>query len=778
MKRYLLAVIGMGVIAAAPLAAQDASTKTAPDENKDKVKREEVIVVSASKVESTLINAPVTMSVVTGDTIAASPAQNYGDVLRAVPGVNVIQMSARDINLTSRQSTSTLSNSQLALLDGRSIYLDFFGLILWDLVPTDMSEIKQIEVVRGPASAVWGANALTGVVNIITKSPRENAGNSFMLSGGTFNRDDGSRAADGSGYSYGTSVRIARAPSETLSWKLTGGYFNSEAYSRPVGTVPLGHHPLDASLATGGGAYPRDSSKGAPGTAFENQGTSQPKVDLRVDQEFGGGGRVTYEGGYAGTSGIIHTGIGPFNIQKGSYMGYGKVNYSKGALKVNAFANFLDTDAPNLLLTDPSTLKPVFLAFKTQTYDLELGHSTVVAGHHILSYGGNARRNNFNITLAPDAKDRNEFGAYFQDEIFYDKFRLAIGGRVDKFGNIDSAVFSPRVTAMFKPTPNHSFRASFNRAFRAPSVINNYLDQNIFAPTPIDLRKLAPLAFAFGQRDVAKAIAYPFNLVVRNVGNTDLKQESLNAYEIAYTGTFARRTTVGLAWYQNDSDESINFTRLLPSKENPAGLGAFDLYNVPGNTPVDSVIGINAVGQPVPASLIPFLGAVPARFGGPYYLPRTVSQYLNLSGLRQRGIEASIDHTFDGGVTAFVNYSYQGDPVKLTPKSGQIAYPTGEIGIPAQNRFNIGVNVNHGRFIGNASVNYSDKAFWTDVLTSEYDAYTDSYTMVNAGIGFKWADGKITTSLKGTNLLNEKIQQHTFGDILKRSVFAEARFNF
>ena len=135
-----------------------------------------MVVVSASKTESTVINAPATISVVGADTIATSPAQNFGDLLRSTPGLNVIQTSARDINMTSRQSTSTLATSQLVLLDGRSIYLDFFGLVLWDFVPQSPSEIKQIEVVRGPASAVWGANALTGVVNIITKSPARRRG--------------------------------------------------------------------------------------------------------------------------------------------------------------------------------------------------------------------------------------------------------------------------------------------------------------------------------------------------------------------------------------------------------------------------------------------------------------------------------------------------------------------------------------------------------------------------------------------------------------------------
>src|SRR5438093_510573 len=89
---------------------------------------------------------------VPGATVAASSAQNFGDLLRSVPGVNVIQLSARDINVTARQATSTLTNSQLTLLDGRSVYLDFFGLVLWDFVPTNASDIRQIEVIRGPAS--------------------------------------------------------------------------------------------------------------------------------------------------------------------------------------------------------------------------------------------------------------------------------------------------------------------------------------------------------------------------------------------------------------------------------------------------------------------------------------------------------------------------------------------------------------------------------------------------------------------------------------------------
>src|SRR4029079_2156917 len=149
---------------------------------------EEQVVVTASKVEQQLVNAPATVSVVTADVIASTPATNYAELFRSVPGVNLAQTSARDYNITMRGATSTLATSTLALLDGRSLYLDFFGFVAWHLLPVNPNELKQIEVIRGPASAVWGANALNGVVNFISKTPRELNGNSATISFGAFNR--------------------------------------------------------------------------------------------------------------------------------------------------------------------------------------------------------------------------------------------------------------------------------------------------------------------------------------------------------------------------------------------------------------------------------------------------------------------------------------------------------------------------------------------------------------------------------------------------------------
>ena len=708
----------------------------------------ETVVVSASKVESRLVDAPATMTVLTSQELATSPAMNYGDVLRKVPGLNVVQLSARDVNITSRQATSTLSNSQLVLLDGRTVYLDFFGIVLWDLLPTNLNEVKQIEVVRGPASAVWGANALTGVVNVITKSPREARGAEASFTGGFMNRDAGSTKGQGPGGIFGAHALFADAPNSVWSYRVSGGYFESGAFPRPTGKIPLIPDPRSPGATVGGATYPADGT-GPTGTAFVNRGTSQPKFDARVDQELANGGRLTYEGGVAGTQGLIYTGIGPFDIQSGSYLGFGRVNYSRNALKATFFVNLLSADAPNLLLPDPSTGKPLQLSFTTETYDFEAGNSTPIGRHQVVSYGGNIRRNNFEITLAPSAQDRNEVGGYVQDEIDLDRFRFTVGGRVDKFGNLADPVFSPRLAALVKVLPDHSVRVSFNRAFRSPSVINNYLQTSIVVST--DLSALAPLVPP-AQRPALAA----FPLVVRAVGSelpigstpqAKLTEEALTAYEVAYTGTFKQRTTVGVSFYVNDWDDSINFVALPTS---------LDPYT-PANPPP---------GWPLPPSILALL----AQRG--IFLPRTAFTYLNLGPLRQKGLELSLDHRINRDLTAFVNYSFQSQPTVLDDPN---PYPAQELAYPPPNRFNIGFNFDGARMLGSASVNYSDKAFWSDVLSSPYFGYSDAYTMVNGTVGAKWMKGRVTGMIKVTNLFNQDIQQHVFGDILKRTVSFEVR---
>jgi iron complex outermembrane receptor protein len=678
-------------------------------EAQEKQKYEESVVVSASRTEQALVNAPATVTLIDSRTIENSPATNYADLLRAVPGLNVTQTSARDINLTSRAATGTLATSQLALVDGRSIYQDFFGFVAWDFLPIDPQEIKQIEVIRGPASAVWGANALTGVVNIITKTPRESQGSTFVLSGGLFGRD-AMDVPQGSGALFSVSASHAAAVNDRWAYKVSTGYYQQDAMARPNGPIPNGTGTL----------YP----------AFPNSGTRQPKFDARVDYDHPDGRqKVVMQGGFAGTEGMIHTGIGPFDIDRGTYLAYGKVNYTRGATRLNTFVNRLDGSATNLLAVGLDGL-PIPFVFKNTTFDVEAGHVATWRNRHVFSLGGNFRYNGFDLSLAPLGDSRTEGGVYAQDEIFLSPmWRWVVGGRVDAFSVLDGPVFSPRTTLLFKPGPAHTIRVSYNRAYRAPSLVNNFLDTTLL--NQLDLGALSPAL-------AGRTYVFP----VAAVGNQALTEESLDAYEIGYSGVVANRATVSAAFYVNDSRNSIFFTQN----------GSYRAANPPPGWPL----------PPAALELIYLSG----RFGPGNGLPASFT-YLNFGKVRQKGLELGVDTDVARGLTASANYSFQ-------PRPEPSGFDISELNLPPRHRVNLGATYTGGRIIGNLAVNYTSEAYWQDVLDSRYHGFTDAFTLVNGTFGYRVTDS-FTASLKVINLFDQEIQQHVFGDVMRRQVLLELR---
>lgn len=444
---WIAAMLSLGLTL--PVLAQDsppakpeaqAQTSEGDQAAQDEANVAETVVVTASRSEQRLQDVPAAMTVITGAELEKAPVDDYGDVLRNVPGLNVSQMSARDIQITGRAATNSLAAQELVLLDGRTVYLDFFGFVMWDLLPVNPRDIKQIEVVRGPGSAVWGANALSGVINLITNSPRESAGTSIIAGVGQLSTLYGSVSHAGA--------------SEKLGYKLSASYYEQDPYPRPTGLIPGTQTP-----------YP----------AFQNQGTKQPKVDLRLDYDRQPGEKWSVSGGYAGTDGIIHSGIGPFDINSGTSMSYGKVSWFKNTLQANLFANILNGEAKNLL-TVGADGKPLILGFDSDTYNLDVNNTSVVGSHHLFTYGGNARHSDFDLSIAPKGDARDEYGAFVQDEIsFGSNWRWLLGGRWDNIDPIGS-VYSPRTSLMWSPTPDHTFRVSYNRAFKAPSVVQNFID--------------------------------------------------------------------------------------------------------------------------------------------------------------------------------------------------------------------------------------------------------------------------------------------------------------
>jgi outer membrane receptor protein involved in Fe transport len=385
---------------------------------------------------------------------------------------------------------------------------------------------------------------------------------------------------------------------------------------------------------------------------------------------------------------------------------------------------------------------------------VEAGNINTIGTRNVVSYGGNVRFNSFDLSIAPRGDSRTEVGAYVQDEIFLnDKVRISLGARFDKFDNIEDPVFSPRATLIVKPHANHALRLSYNKAFRSPSLINNFLETTIL--NQLDLAQINP-AFAGLP---GRAYAFPVNAI----GNENLTEESNQSYEFAYTGIINNRATVSAAVYFTESQDEIFFTqtgRYRALAPPPNWVQTFS----PGGTPVlpvTSILGILEVLPPACASPV-----APCTTGG---LPSEFS-YRNLGTVKNKGFELGIDGALSEGFNAFANYSYQAEP--------EPDFALSEINLPPTNRFNVGFNFSQGLFLGNASVSFVDDAFFQDVLDARFAGPTQSYTQVNGAFGVRFLRDKLTTTIKVINLLDEDIQSHVFGDILKRQVIGELRVTF
>jgi len=312
-----------------------------------------------------------------------------------------------------------------------------------------------------------------------------------------------------------------------------------------------------------------------------------------------------------------------------------------------------------------------------------------------------------------------------------DMFRWTVGARVDKFDILDNPVLSPRTALLFSPMPGSTFRVSYSRAYRAPSLFQNYMDTAIV--NRLDLGLLAP--------PMAGTYYY---FPVKGLGSLTLKEQTLDGYEVGYAASLAQgRVHFGATYYLTDSrhDMSLGQAASYTSQNPPPG------WPLPPYV-LDGLIAGNAFG--------PGMG-----------LPSAL-QYQNLGEVRNQGFETSIDARASRYVSVFANYSWQAKPV---PKD----FPLSKINLPPTHRFNAGMTLDYKRIQGDLSVGYTSEAFFRDVLDATYAGYTKAFTVINAGVGVRLQGDNVVLVVKVRNLGNEPVQNHLFGDLLKRQIVGELR---
>ena len=384
-------------------------------------------VTSVSKKPENLSHAPAAITVITGEDIRRSGATTIAEALRLAPGLEVARQDSVSWAISSRGFNDIFANKLLVLVDGRSVYTPLFSGVYWDVQDTLLEDIDRIEVIRGPGAALWGANAVNGVINITTKTAKETQGGLVTGGGGTEERGFGS-------------VRYGGKINDQSWYRVYAKYFNRD----------------DSAMPAGGPAG--DEWDGLRG-------------GFRVDWEHSPPNLLTLQGDiYSGTEHqryALATPTPPYSSLQPQ-----KIQVAGGNL-LGRWTHTFNEDADLRFQTYYDRTQRELEIFKedrdTFDLDLQLHHpfgerQDIVWGlgyRHTDSYN---LKSNFNLSFVPTDRKTEEYSALVQDEISLvrDRLRLTIGS---KFEHNDYTGFEiqPSGRLLWTPHPRHSAWASISR---------------------------------------------------------------------------------------------------------------------------------------------------------------------------------------------------------------------------------------------------------------------------------------------------------------------------
>ncbi|MFC1544775.1 TonB-dependent receptor plug domain-containing protein [Gemmatimonadota bacterium] len=379
-------------------------------------------VITAGRTEQRIERAPATVTVISSEEIRASGALNIPELLRFVPGLDVTTVSSSHFEVNARGLNQILSNKMLVLIDGRSAYFDFFGGVIWPALQIVIDQIDRIEIVRSPSSSLYGANAFSGVINIITKNARQ---------------------------INGTKVNLRAGEQSTLYTSLIHGQRFGDTSIRFV----LGSRQMD--------------SFNEPASDYENNILG----NISIEHRFGARQRLTAEAGVI--NGTVSQQVRLADNEFDATTSYAKLNYEYGDFSLQTFWNRGDETGDPWF---PGTKKVDILY---NTFDIEAQQTVELANKHTLVVGGTYRYNTIESNVFSVEHDQNLLAAYFQEEYRpVPEVSLLGGARIDNHPLVGTSL-SPRGSIIYAPTSRHTFRTSVGRAFRNPSFTDSYFQLEI-----------------------------------------------------------------------------------------------------------------------------------------------------------------------------------------------------------------------------------------------------------------------------------------------------------
>ena len=457
-----------------------------------------VEVTTASKEPEEVWKTPAAIYVITQEDIRRSGATNFPDILRLAPGVEVAQIDSDHWSVSIRGFGAEFGNKLLVLIDGRSVYAPLYAGVYWQAQATPLLDIERIEVIRGPGGTIWGANAVDGVINIITKSSKDTHG--ALLTGGGGNVDQG--------------TGVARFGS------VNGHGFNYRAYVMGYTVGPEFH---------AGGANFDDWRMGQAGFRTDWEMNPRDNFTLQGDVYRGVAGEAT---GYALYSPPSQVAVnGNADLRGGNLLArWKRVQSDRSDFQIQAYFDRTSHFEPEYGET-------------RNTLDIDILDHLALPGQQNLLWGLGARVSpgNFvqrvpSIDFLPHHLTDQIYSGFVQDTIplLNHGLSLTVGSKLEH-NNYTGFEVQPSARLLWNRTPRRAFWASVTRAVRTPSRLDEDIQFTDYAGTTT------------------------LPIFLRVSGNRQFHSEALIAYETGFRTLIRPSWYMDVALFYNQYDDLYSF---------------------------------------------------------------------------------------------------------------------------------------------------------------------------------------------------------------------------
>ena len=720
----------------------------------------ETIVFGASLRPERVTEAPAAVSVIGLEEIRNQVGHGQlPRLLESQPGVDIVQSGVQDFNINTRGFNKSINRRLLVLLDGRDLAIVLLGVQEWNGLSVPIEDLGKVELVRGPGSALYGANAYNGVISITTPAPKDILGTKISFTGGELStfRGDVRHAGILGDWSYKFNFGGVRTDTWTIS------HTAADALPGSIHTDPK----TGFTLATFDYTNLLVEQK-----RYDPKQLSSVYGSARLDRDMSDGSLLTFESGMTQVENeVFLTGIGRIHVPK-ARKPWGRAAYSSEHFFAQVWAGGRKSIGPHYSLQTGAELDEA-----SENAHIEFQHRFSVLDDQLHVVWGASHRYQHEDTqgtlMPPPARFDNWSGVFGQAEYkFTDEVKGIVASRLDR-STLHNTQFSPKAAIVVNPWRDHSFRLSFNRAFQVPNYSELFLRAAAGAPADFSLLEAGLRASPLGAvlAGVPRGTLFTNSSAVPIValGNPDLGVEKITGGEFGYKGVFENKMFLTIDLYYNQLTDFV--TALLPGV-NPA----YQPWTVPQAVPAQYRATLEST---VRSQLLAAAGQIPA-----YGLTRlpdgstaVVISYANAGKVNERGLEVGGKVYVTDEFSLDLNWAYFDFEVKNPPvfqvKEAQIS----DVLLPntPRHKVNIGFSYsNPGGFNAAVTAKWVEKFPWAGGI---FNGDVPEYTLVNLNAGYQLTRN-VYLAANVYNLLNRKHYEIFGGSVLERRILGTITTTF